>query len=154
MLSRIERPTNDSPKYLRRFQHRQHCAMSNTPSHANKASPGGQNSRTRSRLTPQQSAKAIELYEQKARALLDAYQLGTPDALERHYAFTWHRRTWEAMRSYIQLDLGKRPANHGDHVEITLGDARYLIAIEHGYQDWNELVNAVSRIAQWRSNGR
>ncbi|MEP6766232.1 MAG: hypothetical protein ABJB66_18110, partial [Gemmatimonadaceae bacterium] len=87
----------------------------------------------------EKSAHTIELYEAKAQALLDAYRTGTPEALERHYALTWHRRAWSAMRTYVQLDLGKRPVREGDDVEITAEDARYLIAIEHGFEHWNGL---------------
>src|SRR4051794_31328578 len=46
-------------------------------------------------------AKARALYELKAEALLDAYRTGTPEAMERHYSHTWHRRAWRAMRTYV-----------------------------------------------------
>jgi hypothetical protein len=84
-------------------------------------------------------AKALALYEAKAAALLEAYRTGTPEAMERHYHYTWHRRAWRAMRSYVQLDLGKRPAHPTDDVEITLDDARHLIALEHGFGNWREI---------------
>ena len=84
-------------------------------------------------------AKALALYEVKAEALLDAYRTGTPEAMERHYSYTWHRRAWRAMRSYVQLDLGKRPAHPDDDVEITLDDARHLVALEHGFASWRDL---------------
>jgi hypothetical protein len=84
-------------------------------------------------------AKALALYEAKAEALLDAYRTGTPEAMERHYRYTWHRRAWRAMRTYVQLDLGKRPAHPDDDVEITLDDARHLVALEHGFGNWREL---------------
>jgi hypothetical protein len=84
-------------------------------------------------------AKALALYEAKAVALLEAYRTGTPEAMERHYNYTWHRRAWRAMRTYVQLDLGKRPAHPDDDVEITLDDARHLIAREHGFANWREL---------------
>src|ERR1043166_882384 len=58
-----------------------------------------------------------------AEALLDAYRTGSPEAMSRHYAFTWHRRSWSAMRTYVQLDLGKRSAADGTDVDITLDDA-------------------------------
>jgi hypothetical protein len=83
--------------------------------------------------------KALALYEAKAEALLEAYRTGTPEAMERHYTYTWHRRAWRAMRTYVQLDLGKRPAHPDDEVEITLDDARHLIALEHGFGNWREL---------------
>ncbi len=82
---------------------------------------------------------ALALYEAKAQALLDAYRTGAPEAMERHYRHTWHRRAWPSMRTYVQLDLGKRPAHPGDDVEITADDARHLIALEHGFADWRQL---------------
>ena len=84
-------------------------------------------------------ARSLALYEAKADALLEAYRTGTPDAMERHYRFTWHRRPWPGMRTYVQLDLGKRPAHPDEDVEITKDDARHLIAVEHGFRDWREL---------------
>jgi Leucine Rich Repeat (LRR) protein len=84
-------------------------------------------------------AKALALYEAKAEALLEAYRTGTPEAMERHYTYTWHRRAWHAMRTYVQLDLGKRPAHAGEEIEITLDDARDLVALEHGFTNWREL---------------
>jgi hypothetical protein len=84
-------------------------------------------------------ARALAQYEEMADALLDAYRTGTPEAMERHYRHTWHRRAWHAMRTYVQLDLGKRPAHPGGQVEITRHDARHLVALEHGFADWADL---------------
>ena len=78
-------------------------------------------------------------YEAMAATLLDAYKTGTPDAMERLYRITWHRRSWWALRDYLQLDLGKRPSSAGEDVEITLDDTRFLVAREHGFENWNEL---------------
>jgi len=83
--------------------------------------------------------RALSLYETKADALLDAYRTGTPDAMERHYRHTWHRRAWPAMRRYVQLDLGKRPTGEVDDVDITLDDARHLVALEHRFDNWDAL---------------
>ena len=83
--------------------------------------------------------RALALYETKADALLEAYRTGTPEAMERHYRHTWHRRAWPAMRRYVQLDLGKRPAGEVDDVDITLDDARYLVALEHQFASWDAL---------------
>jgi hypothetical protein len=84
--------------------------------------------------------RLLSRYEEAARALLDAYRTGTPEAMERHYRLTWHRRPWQGMRTYVQLDLGKRPAAPGEDVDITLDDARHLIAQEHGFEGWPALV--------------
>jgi hypothetical protein len=93
----------------------------------------------RAKDTADAGANARALYEAEAEALLEAYRTGTPEALERHYSYTWHRRAWAAMRTYVQLDLGKR----GDN-DITLDDARQLIAQEHGFADWRA-VEAFTR---------
>ena len=83
-------------------------------------------------MPPDQSAvdDILQQYETMAAALLDAYRTGTPDAMERHWSLTWHRREWQAMRTYVQIDLGKQAA---PDVEITLDDARWLVAREHGF---------------------
>ena len=79
-------------------------------------------------------------YETMAEVLLEAYRTGTPEAMERLYSFTWHRRSWQGFRTYVHLDLGKRPASPADDVDITLDDARHLIALEHGFSNWEELT--------------
>jgi hypothetical protein len=93
------------------------------------------------------SVKSVTLdeFEEQAAVLLQAYDSGTPDAMERLYRQTWHRRPWTAMRAYVQLDLGRRPAGPDDDVAITLDDARYLIAREHGFDDWQALAAFVDR---------
>lgn len=80
-------------------------------------------------------------YEEMAEALLDAYRTGTPAAMERHWRLTWHRRAWEGMRTYVQVDLGRVP---GADVEITLDDARWLVAREHGFGSWEVLQAEVA----------
>ncbi len=70
-------------------------------------------------------ATALAQYDTMAEALLDAYRTGTPEAMERHYRYTWHRRAWHGMRTYVQLDLGKRPSDPRHAVEITIDDARF-----------------------------
>jgi len=89
---------------------------------------------------PEGDPRLLARYEEAARALLDAYRLGTPEAMERHYRLTWHRRPWPAMRTYAQLDLGRRAAAPDGEVEITLDDARHLVAVEHGFEGWPALA--------------
>jgi hypothetical protein len=96
------------------------------------------------------AAESVARYESAAEALLDAYRTGTPEAMERHYRHTWHRRPWQGMRRYVQLDLGKRPSAPGEDVEITLDDARYLVATEHGFRSWNALMAFAERSAGGR----
>ena len=80
---------------------------------------------------------ATARYEMMAQALLEAYRTGTPEAMQRHWSYTWHRRSWQGMRTYVQVDLGKQAS---PDIEITLEDARYLIAREHGFENWRALV--------------
>ena len=85
------------------------------------------------------SARTLARYREMAEALLEAYRTGTPEAMARHYSFTWHRRTWRAMREYAELHLGKRPSEPGDPVDFTIDDARQLVAMEHRFANWSAL---------------
>ena len=91
------------------------------------------------------ASETIAHYETKVAALLDAYRTGTPEAMERHWRLTWHRRAWTAMRTYVQVGLGKAAS---DDLEITLDDAQWLVAREHGFEDWSALRSVVSTVAQ------
>jgi Leucine Rich repeat len=87
------------------------------------------------------TATTLAQYETMAEALLEAYRTGSEAAMERHWRFTWHRRPWRGMRTYVQLDLGKIP---GNEVEILLDDARQLVALEHGFDSWDALKQYVA----------
>ena len=95
---------------------------------------------------PARSAATLAQYDDMADALLDAYRTGTPEAMERHYRYTWHRRVWSGMRTYVQLDLGKRPSEPGGDVAITLDDARYLVARERGFETWDALRTSAANL--------
>jgi len=99
-------------------------------------------------LEPDAAASAATLagYEAMADALLEAYRTGTPEAMARHYAGTWHRRPWPGMRTYVQLDLGKRPGEPGADVAITIDDARDLVARERGFETWDALRASVANL--------
>ena len=86
-------------------------------------------------------SEVMAFYDECVDALLNAYRTGTPEAMERHYRLTWHRRQWSGMRTYVQVDLGKQAA---DDIEITIDDARWLIAHEKGFEDWAALTRAVN----------
>ena len=92
-------------------------------------------------------AATLAQYAEKADALLAAYTTGTPEAMERHWRLTWHRRSWQGMRRYVQLDLGRRP---DADAAITLDDARYLVAVEHGFESWDALVRQVASMPAGR----
>ena len=87
---------------------------------------------------------SLRRYDDMTDALLQAYRTGTPDAMERHWSLTWHRRSWQAMRTYVQLDLGREAGSPTLEEDITLDDARYLVAREHGFENWDALVRDCS----------
>ncbi len=87
---------------------------------------------------------ALAGYEEMAEALLEAYRTGTPQAMERHWRLTWHRRAWEGMRTYVRLDLGRQAGTAAFEADISLDDARFLVAREHGYPDWAAVVAATA----------
>ena len=97
-----------------------------------------------SRPTP--AGLTIQDYERKAANLLEAYRTGSREAMERHWNDTWHRRSWEGMRIYVQLDLGKGPETEGQDVQISLDDARFLVAREHGFESWQALADYIAKL--------
>jgi hypothetical protein len=92
-------------------------------------------------VVEEQTAKAVGQFDAMADALLDAYRTGTREAMERHWSLTWHRRGHQAMRTHVQLDLGRQVGSTNWDDDITPEDARLLVAREHGFANWDALVN-------------
>jgi hypothetical protein len=88
----------------------------------------------------------VATYEAMADRLLQAYRTGTAEAMEAHYADTWHRRAWDGMRSYILADLGIPRAAEAGFPDITLDDARRWIARDHHFRSWQELVHYLTSL--------
>lgn len=89
---------------------------------------------------PGASRPVVADYEAMALRLLEAYRTGAPEAMERHYADTWHRRAWSGMRSYVLADLGIHHEPGSELPDITLDDARRWVAYDHQFRSWEELV--------------
>lgn len=85
--------------------------------------------------------EVLARYDQMAVNLLEAFRTGTPEAMERHWRDTWHRRSWDAMRRYVFADLGKPAAT-----DITMDDARWLVAREQGFENWNALAEHAAEL--------
>jgi hypothetical protein len=96
----------------------------------------------------QEAGTTLARFEEKAEALLEAYRTGTPAAMERHWALTWHRRNHQGMRTYVQLDLGRQAGATNQNDDITRDDARYLVAREHGFESWDDVVRHCSSLPQ------
>lgn len=96
-------------------------------------------------------APTLDEYEEKAEALLDAYRTGTPEAMERHWRLTWHRRNWNAMRTYTLLDLGRSASGTDADADISLADAQYLVARDHGFKSWQELKDFTQSLPEGKA---
>ncbi len=68
--------------------------------------------------------------------------------MERHWRQTWHRRSWEGMRHYVQLDLGRQAGDLDLEADLTAEDARYLVAREYGFESWAALTAFVATPAR------
>jgi hypothetical protein len=97
--------------------------------------------------SPASAQPTLQQYEEMAEALIEAYRTGTPAALERHWKLTWHRRSWNAMRTYVRLDLGKRQGDANGDIDISLADAQFLVAREHGFESWQALAEYVAALS-------
>jgi len=79
----------------------------------------------------------IRRYDRIAEALVAAYATGEDGAMRILWEYFGHRRSWEGMRRYIRLDLGKREQPEATEVDaITIAEARYLVARAQGFESW------------------
>jgi hypothetical protein len=91
-----------------------------------------------------ENTDGIRYYEEIAASLLDAYRTGDERSLETVWRHFGHRRTLDGMRRYVRVDLGK---HEHDEVDITLDEARSLVARAHGFADWRALTDHVASLA-------
>lgn len=96
-------------------------------------------------LTGERRAPAltVEHFERIAADLVDAYRTGNSAAMHSVWSNFGHMRSWEGMRTYVQLDLGKRPGADGTQPDITTDDARLLTARAHDFATWDQLVELI-----------
>jgi hypothetical protein len=135
--ARFERTASNAPltPTLRDVQHALARELGFTGWTALKASTELETARDR-----EAAQRTLAHYDAAADSLLEAYRTGTREAMERHYSYTWHRRAWRGMRRYVLGDLGLRSGPDGAEPDITLDDARWLVAREHGFAGWDDLT--------------
>lgn len=98
----------------------------------------------RARLAPD---APMRFYEAVADALVTAYRTPDPEAVRIVWRYFGHMRAWDAMRRYIRLDLGKTEmAAPGELDEVTLDEARFLVARAQGHDSWHALEAAMAKI--------
>jgi Leucine-rich repeat (LRR) protein len=86
-------------------------------------------------------------YERVAEALVTAYGTGEEGAMRVVWDYFGHMRAWDGMRRYVRLGLGRReePENPEDD-EITLEEARYLVARAQDFESWAALTEFAASV--------
>jgi Leucine Rich Repeat (LRR) protein len=86
-------------------------------------------------------------YETVADALVTAYQTGEDSPMRIVWDYFGHMRTWDAMRRYVRLDLGKTEQLQGSENDtITLAEAQYLVARMQGFESWQALADFAASV--------
>jgi hypothetical protein len=90
----------------------------------------------------------LERYAKIAEDLLKAYRTGDSDAMQTVWTHFGHRRTWEVMRRYVLLDLGKGSNSEKPETDISLADAELLVARGHGFESWQALAEYLATLRE------
>jgi hypothetical protein len=98
------------------------------------------------------SGAPMRRYDAVADALVTAYRENDEAARRIVWDYFGHARAWDALRRYVRLDLGRpeEPRTPED-AEITLDEARTLVARAQGCASWPELA---ARIASNATAGK
>lgn len=88
----------------------------------------------------------LRRYERVAEALVLAYRTGDAGAMRIVWEYFGHMRAWDAMRRYVRLDLGKREQPDDDADDLTLDEARFLVARAQGFEDWRALESFAASV--------
>jgi hypothetical protein len=86
-------------------------------------------------------AAPMARYEAIATALVTAYRENDEPARRIVWDYFGHSRAWDGLRRYVRLDLGRpeRPRDPED-AEITIDEARGLVARAQGFETWTTLA--------------
>lgn len=90
-----------------------------------------------------EASQAVKRYHQVADALVAAYASPDESAMRIVWDYFGHGRTWDGMRRYIRLDLGKSE-EPPDGDRITLAEAQALVARAQQVESWHTLLDAAS----------
>jgi hypothetical protein len=90
---------------------------------------------------------ALRRYARVADALVAACAAPDPASMRIVWDYFGHRRSWDAMRRYVRLDLGKteHPAD-GEADGVSLAEAQYLVARVQGFESWAALEAFAARV--------
>lgn len=86
-------------------------------------------------------------YDAIVDALVTAYREDDERARRIVWEYFGHSRAWDALRRYIRLDLGRpETARHPEDAEITVDEARSLVARAQGFESWSALQAFVAAV--------
>lgn len=92
----------------------------------------------KSRLAPN---SLMRRYDEVADALVTAYRTGETDAMRIVWDYFGHGRTWEVMRRYVRLGLGKTESPAADEEDtLTLEEAQFCVARAQEFESWKALT--------------
>jgi hypothetical protein len=94
------------------------------------------------------ATRSVQYYESAAADLLDAYRSGNARALQSVWEHFGHRRTLEGTRRYVRVDLGYR---ENEDVDISLDEARSLVARAYGFPDWRTLAEHLASLPRGKT---
>lgn len=86
---------------------------------------------------------AVRRYHQVAEALVAAYASPDEAAMRIVWDYFGHGRSWDGMRRYVRLDLGKSEQPPEGDV-ITIDEARSLVARAQRVETWDALIASAS----------
>lgn len=86
------------------------------------------------------AAPSVEEYERLANDLRLACRTGDPDALQRLRDYTRQSVTLEQLRDGVRESLGKESRGEGQSVDVSLDEARLLVARWLGFESWSRLT--------------
>lgn len=93
----------------------------------------------------------IRRYDAVADALVTAYSAAEPSAMRIVWDYFGHMRAWDGMRRYVRLDLGKgEEPEDPAHDEITLAEARSLVARAQDFENWSALEEYMAQVPPGR----
>jgi hypothetical protein len=103
----------------------------------------------RKRLSPD---SPMRRYDAVADALVVVYRSPDEPAMRIVWHYFGHMRAWDALRRYVRLDLGRteEPLSAADD-EVTLEDARFLVARAQEFDSWNALEAYMATVPPGRT---
>jgi ankyrin repeat protein len=89
------------------------------------------------------SVPDAEQYEAVARDVLAVYRTGDAGAMQRLEERFRARATVEAVRTEVDLHLGRSPAPGASRVDVSLADIRDCMARTAGFESWSSFLDAL-----------